>query len=269
MKLHVTHVGSGTPRVAFLHGLLGRGKNWATVAKTLADRWPSLLYDLPNHGRSPWTDDLAYPAQADAVAADLRARGLVDGSLVLVGHSMGGKVAMALALRHPELLRGLVVVDIAPDHSESGYGFRRYVDALRGVDLDALERRTDADAQLASAVTAPATRAFLLQNLHRDGGRWRWLPNLDLIRDQIAEISAWPSDLGEPWDGPTLWLRGGDSDYVRDEHLDPMRALFPRARLVTIKNAAHWVHADQPDAVTQTLAMFLAGLDADDPEVSR
>ena len=265
MKLHVTHVGSGTPRVAFLHGLLGRGKNWATVAKTLADRWPSLLYDLPNHGRSPWTDDLTYPTQADALAADLRRRGLADGSLVIVGHSMGGKVAMTFALRHPDMLRGLVVIDIAPDHSLTGYGFGAYVDALKAVDLDQLTRRVDADTQLAATVASPATRAFLLQNLHRESSRWRWLPHLDLIRYDIGQISAWPEGLTGPWEGPTLWVRGGDSDYVRDEHGAHMRGLFPRVRLVTIKNAGHWVHADQPEALTRTLAMFLAAVDAEAP----
>lgn len=265
MKLHVTHVGKGTPRVAYLHGLLGRGKNWAGVAKGLADRWPGLLVDLPNHGRSPWTDDLTYPTVADQLAADLRRRRLADGSLVLVGHSMGGKVAMTFALRHPDMLRGLVVIDIAPDHSLSGYGFGAYVDALKAVDLARLEHRSDADAQLAEVVESPTTRAFLLQNLHREGGRWRWLPNLDLIRYDIGQISAWPTGIPGSWEGPVLWVRGGDSDYVRDEHTEPMRELFPRVRLVTIKNAAHWVHADQPEAVEQTLAMFLAAIDAESP----
>ncbi len=258
--LHVTSAGTGTPRVVFLHGLLGQGKNWAGIAKSLGTGpqgpdFPGLLVDLPNHGRSPWTSDLSYPALADAVAADLAAR--LTEPVCLVGHSMGGKVAMALALRHPELLRSLVVVDISPVAAGEGYGFGHFVAAMRALDLGALGDRSDADAALAPAVPDAGVRAFLLQNLHRSGRDWRWLPNLALLADRMDAVGSWPADLGGSFDAPTLWIRGARSDYVTAEHGPAMRALFPRARLVTVKDAGHWVHADRPDAVTAVLRAFL------------
>lgn len=258
-ELFALSQGHGTPRVAFLHGLLGQGKNWATIAKGLGEATPSVLLDLPNHGRSPWVSDVSYPHYADLVADDLRAR-LGGQRLVLVGHSMGGKVAMALALRHPDLLDGLVIVDIPPDRSAGGYGFAAYLDAMAALPLDRLSSRGDADRRLAPSVADPAVRAFLLQNLHREGHGWRWLPNLAVLRRHIDAVSGWPEVIGRPWPGPVLWVRGAESPYVRDEHRPAMRALFPAVRLVTIKHAAHWVHADAPEAVTATLTAFLSAV---------
>lgn len=267
VALHVTQVGTGTPRVAYLHGLLGQGKNLATIAKAVAGAEPGLLYDLPNHGRSPWTGSFGYAAWADVVAADLRDRLGPATPISVLGHSMGGKTAMALALRHPSLVRGLIVADIAPDDSSHGYGFGRLLRSLRELPLDRIETRADADAALAASVREPGVRAFLLQNLHRaPGGGWRWLPNLALLEDSLPQISGWPAGLHGPFTRPVLWMRGGDSGYVTDEHAPTMRALFPHARLVTIKNAGHWLHADQPDAVAGALAIYLAGLR---PQLSR
>ena len=254
--LHSTRFGAGTPRVAFLHGLLGQGKNWAGIAKALSDRYPAVLLDLPNHGRSPWTHDLTYTVLADAVAADLAER--ITEPICLVGHSMGGKVAMALALRHPELLGSLVVVDISPVSAGEGYGFGHYVAAMRAIDLDALADRSDADAALTPAVPDAGVRAFLLQNLHRSGRDWRWLPNLALLANQMDAVGSWPAEITGRFDRPTLWIRGAQSGYVTAEHAPAMRALFPRVRLVTVKDAGHWVHADRPDAVTSVLGAFLA-----------
>lgn len=267
MDLHTTSIGGGTPRVAYLHGLLGQGKNLATIAKMVAETDPGLLYDLPNHGRSPWDDDFGYASMADAVAADLRDRLGRSATVTVVGHSMGGKTAMAMALRHPSLVRGLVVLDIAPDDSSHGYGFHRLIGALKGLDLTAFETRADADAALAEQVREEGVRSFLLQNLHRaPGGGWRWLANLDLLERALPLISGWPAGIRGTYDGPVLWLRGGESGYVTEEHVPTMKALFPRARLVTIKHAGHWLHAEQPQAVGKSLAMFLASLR---PELGR
>ncbi|MDO5534022.1 MAG: alpha/beta fold hydrolase [Propionibacteriaceae bacterium] len=267
LHLHTTRIGTGTPRVAYLHGLLGQGKNLATIAKAVADTDPGLLYDLPNHGRSSRTGSFGYASMADAVAADLRERVGSSGAATVVGHSMGGKTAMALALRHPDLVRGLVVLDIAPDDSSHGYGFQRLIGALQDLPLEAISSREDADAALADQIRDPGVRAFLLQNLHRrKGGGWHWLADLDLLADALPLISGWPAGVRGVYDGPVLWLRGGDSGYVTDEHIGPMKELFPRTRLVTIKNAGHWLHADQPEAVSQALGMFLASLR---PELGR
>lgn len=258
--LFATQRGVGTPRVVFLHGLFGQGKNWATIADGLGDEGPSLLMDLPNHGRSPWTDDLGYTTLANLVAVDLRQRLGADASVVVVGHSMGGKVAMALALRHPALVRALVVVDIAPDDSSHGYGFGRLIAALQSLDLSAIHDRGDADQALATAIPDASTRAFLLQNLQRTSDGWRWRMNLNLIAERLHGISGWPAGIQGVYTKPTLWLRGANSDYVRAEHAVAMRALFPSALLVTIKGAGHWVNADQPEAVISALRTFLASL---------
>lgn len=260
MDLHATTVGRGTPRVAYLHGLLGQGKNLATIAKAVSGTDPGLLYDLPNHGRSPWTTGFGYASMADAVAADLRDRLGHGTQITVLGHSMGGKTAMALALRHPDLVRGLVVEDISPDDSSHGYGFHRLIGALQDVPLEQVETRADADALLAPRVRDAGVRAFLLQNLYRTPNGWGWRANLDLLQEALPLISGWPAGVRGTYDGPVLWLRGADSGYVTDEHVPAMKALFPRARLVTIKNAGHWLHSDQPAAVAQSLAMFLAGL---------
>lgn len=255
--LHTTQIGPRAPRVAFLHGLFGQGKNWTAIARGLLPEVSSTLIDLPNHGRSPWTNSFSYRGMADAVASEIAA---LSPPPVVVGHSMGGKTAMALALTHPRAVSALVVVDIAPDDSSHGYGFSRLVDTLRGVPINALHDRAEADAALAQALPDPALRAFLLQNLRRTKRGFAWRPNLDLIARALPDISGWPPGLEGPSDVPVLWVRGGESGYVRDEHVRPMTRLFPRTQLVTIPGAGHWVNSDAPEALTATIREFLTDL---------
>lgn len=240
----------------FCHGLFGQGKNWTQVAKQLADRHRVWLADMPNHGRSGWTDDLDYLDLADRVAA------VIDPAdpVTLVGHSMGGKIAMVLALRHPELVQRLCAVDIAPVTYRSRSEFGGYVDAMRGLDLSALERRSDADDRLRAAVPDDGVRGFLLQNLRREGDRWRWQQNLRLLGDRLDVLGGWPEDElagTPPYDGPVLWVAGADSGYVREEHEPAMRRWFPHQQRVTIKKAGHWVHAEQPQVFVEVLRRFL------------
>lgn len=259
--MHTMRVGAGAPRVAYLHGLLGQGKNLATLARAVSETEPGLLIDLPNHGRSAWTPTFGYADWADAVAATLREHSAHGAPITVFGHSMGGKTAMALALRHPGLVRALVVADIAPDNSSHGYGFGRLVAGMAALPLDEIGSREHADSLLARTVPDAGVRAFLLQNLHRvKPAGWRWSANLKLLADALPQISGWPAGLNRPYQGPVLWLRGGDSGYVTDAHATKMRALFPRTRLVTIKHAGHWLHADQPEAVSATLQAFLDAL---------
>jgi len=263
MSLFTQLIGSGRPDVAFLHGLFGRGKNWAGIARHLADHeHASVLFDLPNHGRSHWTDDFDYLSMADEVAAELRLRLGSAPKMNLVGHSMGGKVAMLLALQHPHLVQRLVVVDIAPDISYHVRTNVPLVKAMYDLDLTRLKSRGDAEVALAHEVDDAAVRLFLLQNLkhvrtpeNRNG--WRWELNLDLLSEHLDDVAAWP-DLGRlSYPGPVLWVAGGDSPYIRDEHHPYMKQLFPRVRLVTIPDATHWVHADAPQALTAELLEFL------------
>ena len=255
--LFSTQVGDAGPRVVFLHGLFGQGKNWATFAKALSGAARVTLVDLPNHGRSAWTDELSYPAMAAEVAALLAEQG--DGEpFAVVGHSMGGKVAMAVALNHAELVDRLCVVDVSPVTTAQVAGFDRYVAGMRSIDLSTLPDRLTADAQLVPYVDSSAVRGFLLQNLRRDpAGGWRWQMNLDLLGSHLTEVGEWPLIGSEPYPGPVLWLAGGRSQYVQPAYAPAMRALFPRVQLVTVKGAGHWVHSDQPEVFLAAMRQFL------------
>jgi pimeloyl-ACP methyl ester carboxylesterase len=269
-RLALRQVGDAGPRVVFVHGLFGQGKNWTTIARGLSDRHRVTLLDLPNHGHSPWTDRVDYLDMAELVATELEHLGE---PVTLVGHSMGGKVAMQLALRRPELLRALVVVDVAPvsypptggrtdDPDEEASPFAAYIEAMRAMDLDAVQTRDDADAALRSAVPSRMVRSFLLQSLVREGsgadGGWRWRLNLELLERDLGELRGFPDPPpGASFDGPVLWIAGANSAYVLPGDRPHMDALFPATRLVRIKNAGHWVHSEQPEIFLETLGRFL------------
>lgn len=260
--LHHTLTGDHGSPVAFCHGLFGQGRNWTQIAKALSAEHRVLTIDMPQHGRSPWSDRVDYPAMADQVAE------LFDEAdpVTLVGHSMGGKIAMVLALRHPELVARLVVVDVAPVAYDRMSVFAGYVTAMRALDLTTLRTRGEADAGLQDGVPDPVVRGFLLQNLRRDrrpdgSEGWRWQMNLDVLGDQLAAIGGWPAESltdVEPYRGPTLWIGGQQSSYITADHEPAMRRWFPRARRVTIKNAGHWVHSEQPESFLTVLRTFLA-----------
>jgi pimeloyl-ACP methyl ester carboxylesterase len=270
-RLAVRTLGESGPRVVFVHGLFGQGKNWTTIAKGLADSHRVTLIDLPNHGHSPWTDRVDYLDMAELVATELEQLGE---PVTLVGHSMGGKVAMQLALRRPELLRALVVVDIAPvsypptggrtdDPDEEASPFGAYIEAMRALDLDQLTTRDEADAALRDVIPSRMVRSFLLQSLVREGlgtdGGWRWRLNLELLDRDLGELRGFPAPpAGAAFDGPVLWIAGANSTYVLDEDRPHMDALFPATRLVRIKKAGHWVHSEQPEVFLETLRRFLA-----------
>ena len=256
--------------MVFVHGLFGQGKNWTTIGKGLADGHRVTLVDLPNHGHSPWTDRVDYEDMVELLATELEQLGE---PVTLVGHSMGGKVAMQLALRRPELLRALVVVDIAPveypisggrtdDPDEEASPFAAYIEAMQALDLDRLTTRDDADDALKPAVPSRMVRSFLLQSLVREGlgtdGGWRWRLNLDLLARDLGELRGFPHPPpGASFDGPVLWIAGANSTYVLPEDRPHMDALFPGTRLVRIKNAWHWVHSEQPEIFLETLRRFL------------
>jgi pimeloyl-ACP methyl ester carboxylesterase len=274
-RLAVSTLGDSGPWVVFVHGLFGQGRNWTTIAKGLTDGHRVALVDLPNHGHSPWTDRVDYRDMAELLATELESLGE---PVTLVGHSMGGKVAMQLALRRPELLQALVVVDVAPteypvrggrtdDPDEEASPFAAYIAAMRALDLDALERRAEADEALRGAVPSTMVRSFLLQSLVREGagadGGWRWRLNLAALERDLGELRGFPEPPpGASFDGPVLWIAGANSTYVLPEDRPHMDALFPAARLVTIKNAGHWVHSEQPEIFTETLRRFLDRVEA-------
>ena len=251
------HPGSGGgPSVVFCHGLFGQGKNFTAIGKALAADRRVVLVDMPDHGRSPRTEAFDYLGYADLVA-DLFTP---DDPVALVGHSMGGKVAMLVALRRPELVERLVVVDVAPVPYDHATEFDGYIAAMRAIDLDTLERRSEADEALRDAVPDPMVRGFLLQSLRREDDGWEWLLNLELLARDLDRITGWPEDGlagAAPYQGLALWVGGETSHYVRPEYVEAMDRWFPRNRRVTVKGAGHWVHSEQPHVFGEVLRRFL------------
>ena len=256
MSLHTTDLGDHGSRIVFCHGLFGQGRNWTQIGKALAGDHRVTLVDMPHHGRSPWPEGFDYLDVADRVAGLLTA----DDPVTLVGHSMGGKAAMVLALRHPELVARLCVVDVSPvDYAHGGR-----VPGLHRRDAGAwtwtrISSRADAEAALAHAVPNPTVRSFLLQNLRREGEGWRWQANLDVLGRDLAMLGDWPeAELAgtAPYDGPTLWVAGATSPYVQPEYAAAMERWFPRVRKATVKDAGHWVHSEQPEVFLELLRHF-------------
>ena len=254
LELAADEFGSGPP-LAILHGLFGSGRNWRSVAQHLAARHRVLTFDLRNHGAAPWADGMSYGEMVEDLRASLRARGIERAALL--GHSMGGKVAMLMALLHPGEVDRLVVVDIAP--AANPPTLLAYIRAMRAADLRGVRRRSEADLQLAEAVPDPAERAFLLQNLVIGGNAAHWRLNLEAIERGFSQIAGFPElPAGTVHPGPALFVAGARSNYIQPEHEPRIRHLFPQARIARIDGAGHWVHAEQPNAFLQTVAPFLS-----------
>lgn len=249
--LSATHHGSATGGVPLLiaHGLFGSARNWGVIAKRLADSRSVVTVDMRNHGESPWFDSHSY----NDMARDL-AQVIGSGPMDVCGHSMGGKAAMVLALTHPELVRKLVVADIAPVSYSHTQG--HLIEAMKAVDLSTIDSRTDADQALAPLVVDTTVRAFLLQSLALRDQPKRWRLNLDVLARNMDQIIGFPEVSGR-FDGPTLFLSGADSDYVRPEHRDRIKMLFPAARFAKLPGAGHWLHADKPREFEAALRAFL------------
>ncbi|WP_167648658.1 alpha/beta fold hydrolase [Mameliella alba] len=238
----------GTPLV-IVHGLYGSGRNWGVIAKRLSDRWHVLTPDMRNHGDSPRTETHGYPDLAGDLAELIDAHG---GRAHVVGHSMGGKAAMVLALQHPEKLASLLVADIAPvayTHSQI-----QFIEAMRAVDLSRVEKRSDAVEQLAQHVEDKTLQSFFTQSLDVQNKRWKL--NLDTLAREMPKILGFPEIQGR-YDGPTLFLSGGQSDYVQTEHRPRIRELFPKARFAKIPKAGHWLHAEDPRGFEASVRAFV------------
>jgi pimeloyl-ACP methyl ester carboxylesterase len=257
LPLHARRYGDArgdAPALVFLHGLLGSGSNWHTQAQRLAPGRQVLVPDLRNHGRSPQSPETGY----DAMVSDLLAL-LVREDLdrvTLVGHSMGGKLAMLAALRAPQRVERLVVVDIAPVRYPNRY--EAIFAALQSLDLAALTSRREADRQLEDRLPDPGLRQFLLQNLVKANRGWAWRVNLPVLAEQAERLMGFEPLAGlEPFEGPVLAIYGGESDYVSEGHAELFRPWFPAARLECVEGAGHWVHAERPDGFQQALDAFI------------
>ena len=253
VKLNVTTAseGEGVP-VILTHGLYGQARNLGGIARAITGR-QVLLVDQRNHGDSPWSDAHDYPALAADMAAVIDSLG---GQTDLVGHSMGGKAAMVLALLHPEKLRRLVVMDIAPvaySHSQ-----RVYAEAMKALDLTSLKSRGEADRRFAALVDDPGMRAFFLASLDLRAAPPRWKLNLDALDRNMEALTGWPDGLpAQGFTGPALFLYGTASDYVTEEGRAAILRAFPQAEFHALEGAGHWLHADQPRETAAAIAEFV------------
>jgi len=245
--------GAGAP-VVILHGLYGAKRNWASIAARLASRRRVLTVDLRNHGESAWDARHDYEALAADVARLIETR--IGGPADVLGHSMGGKAAMMLALGRPDLVARLVVVDIAPAPSPGTAAVAPHV--LRAVPLAGLTRRAEVEAALAPAIPDPAVRAFLAANVRCGPNGLAWTINLEALDRHFADILSFPDvPAGVSFTKPTLFIAGGRSDYVRPEHQPAIERLFPTASVQAIPGAGHWVHAEAPAAFLEVAERFL------------
>jgi len=255
MQLYYRELGESAPDqppLIILHGLFGSSDNWLTVSKELAVHRRVYLPDLRNHGRSPWSEEFNYEAMSTDLREFIREHRIQQP--VIIGHSMGGKVAMRFAVRYPSDFSQLMVVDIAPKYYPVHHD--QILAGLRSIQLNTLQTRQQADEQLASYVPDLGTRQFLLKNLYRDDNQgFAWRINLSVINREIERVGE-ALAYAAPVLQPTMFLRGGLSNYVKEEDLPLIRQVFPNATLETIPDAGHWIQAEKPKEFLEKVRKF-------------
>ncbi len=254
MRLYYHSTGHGHPLV-ILHGLFGSSDNWYTLSKFFGEKYRVYAVDQRNHGRSPHSDTFSYEAMADDLDDLLVQEGIT--SVYLLGHSMGGKTAMQFAVTHPEKVDKLIVVDIAPGAYPPQHD--SIFDALFSLKLDSYKTRAELDSALALHIPDYAVRQLLLKNVSRDDkGEFKWKVDVRAIYKNYDNINAAiKSDKQFP--KPTIFIRGGRSQYVSDGSLEDIKSVFPLAQIVTIEGAGHWVHAEAPQEFAKRVMEFLSG----------
>lgn len=253
MQLNYKVFGEGDP-VIILHGMFGTLDNWQTIAKKLAEHFMVFIVDLRNHGRSPHSDEFDYSIMAADVEEFMESNWIYEAHIV--GHSMGGKVAMQLASDNADLVKKLVVVDIAPKAYKGNH--QVIFDALLALDLDQLKSRKEASTFLETRIEQASVRQFILKNLHinKQTQKYEWKMNLPVIHKAYHHILG-KSNLTDVYEGETLFIRGDKSKYILPEEFEKHKTFFPNAELATIKNAGHWVHAEQAQDFLAVLSNFL------------
>jgi len=253
MQLNYKVFGEGDP-VLILHGMFGTLDNWQTIAKKLAKHFMVFIIDLRNHGRSPHSDEFDYAIMANDIREFMESNWIYEA--YVVGHSMGGKVAMQLASENPDMVQKLVLVDIAPKAYEGNH--QAIFEALFSLDLDQLESRKEADQLLQKKIDSYSVRQFILKNLsiNKETEGYEWKMNLPVIHAAYQEILD-KGNLSTPFENPTLFIKGAQSNYILPEEFESYKNYFPKATLETIEKAGHWVHAEQPKVFLEVLTNFL------------
>ena len=246
--------GESGPPVVIVHGLFGSRRNWGGIARKLSDSFSVILPDLRNHGASPHSTPMDIPHLAADLSWLLEQQGL--DSAVFIGHSLGGKAAMWLALTEPEKVQGFIAVDIAP--VTYTHEFDEIFDALRCLDLNNVKNRQEADAQLARRISHAGLRQFLLQNVIYANDKYAWRVDLDILHQAMPELLSFPTnDTVEPYAGSAMFIRAENSKYLLPEHNPAINALFPNAHVELVENAGHWVNVDQPEQVLGLVRDFI------------
>lgn len=252
MQLHFRAYGNGTPLI-ILHGVFGSADNWQSLGKEFSQKFKVYLVDLRNHGKSPHSEEFDYNVMTDDIL-ELMLSENIDRAHIL-GHSMGGKVAMNFAARYTDRIEKLVIVDIAPRYYPPHH--EKIFRGFRSLKLEDIKSRQEADEQMAYTISDFGVRQFLLKNLTREGDRFTWKLNLDVIERNAENIGAALEE--EDWfNGHVLFLAGGNSDYILPEDEQGIRQHFPNARIEVVSCAGHWVHAEQPKTLARKVMEFLS-----------
>ena len=250
MLNYMTFGDEKSPPVMIVHGLYGSGRNWGVIAKRLSDQFFVITVDLRNHGDSPWLDTHNYHVMADDLVEVINSLNIKPN---IIGHSMGGKAVMVLALKHPNLVRNLIIADIAPvkyEHDQS-----QFIEAMQKVDLSKVEKRSDATLALSKFVEDRSLQNFFTQSLDIKAKRWKL--NLKVLRSEMSEILSFPKIESE-FSGHSLFLKGEKSDYIKSEHRKLIKSLFTKARFATFKEAGHWLHAEKPREFESAARLFFS-----------
>ncbi len=254
MKLFYREYGQGEPLI-ILHGLFGMSDNWVSLGRRWAQNFRVFLLDLRNHGRSPHAPEFNYSVLADDLLEFMQDHRLTEATIL--GHSLGGKTAMLFALSYPRLVRRLIVVDIAP-RAYRHTRFRQFLKLLLNMNLNKIQSRIEGDRLLAAKIPQTAIRQFLLKNLRRtEENTFVWKLNIPALYENVDRVLEAIEAPGEPFTGPALFLRGEQSDYIREADMAQIRQLFPKAQVVTVPKATHWLHADNPQFLFQEVNRFM------------
>lgn len=253
MNLNFKKIGEG-PAIVVLHGFFGMSDNWISLAKKMSSEYSFYLVDLRNHGKSPHSDVINFDVMSRDVKLLVEKQNLSE--ITLLGHSMGGKVAMYFALKYPQLLNKLVVVDIALKKYKSPY-FAMLIQALLAVDLNVQSRKEIENELLSTIKIDPAIVHFFMKNLYRDdNNNFKWLINLHSLRKNIENIMD-GFEIDEAIEVDSLFIKGSESDYILAEDALFYSQKFPNSQIVEIKNATHWVHSSAPQNFEKALRNFL------------
>ncbi|KKO50688.1 acyl-CoA esterase [Arsukibacterium sp. MJ3] len=251
MILHTHSAGTGEPLV-LLHGLFGSYENLGVIARALADQWQVINIDLPNHGQSPHSHSMNYATMVTDLAETLDSLNISQ--CALLGHSMGGKLAMAFAITYPTRVTQLIVADIAPVSYSNRH--QQVFAGLNAVKLSEITNRSAADRQLAEHIFEKTVRQFLLKSLEKTVTGFRWRFNLTALQQHYNQLIAAPAVTGQ-YPGPTLFIKGAESDYILPEHRPAIIQTFPAAQAKIINGTGHWLHAEKPAAFTKLVRDFL------------